>query len=376
MRDNIFDAAISISAVQWLCVHPHADVVATRFFKSLYRCLQPGGSLSFQAYFQDRSQPELLLQAAVAAGFLIGHYVDFPHETPAKKFYLLGNKPHHDGRVQILSARPCSVAWPSSASCVLDWHCCYQPQAGNNCSSRIRRQHCKQAIRMLRLLRRVVGGGPSLELKDGAQLLHAEVGLTCRDLLPCSGLFIVHLTVKKPETLNASEETALFLKKLAATVVRVEDNSQEQDAFCNTRESKVGGCRSWTQCVEICLQENEGSSDCQSTLGNNNKKRFFWLERVEGSQCVAILHAAKMPSLLVLCTETWWLEKGNNPFHSAILKQLTNLVLECKVSVIGVDSVIDENTNRCSCAWLVYLGPDTTGLMPEVLEYWQNVLHM
>lgn len=92
-RIGVFDACISISALQWLC---NADVKShephkrlARFFASLYRCLKKGGRAVFQLYPETPSQMEMITNCAMKAGFGGGLVVDYPHSTRAKKYFLV-----------------------------------------------------------------------------------------------------------------------------------------------------------------------------------------------------------------------------------------------------------------------------------------------
>jgi 18S rRNA (guanine1575-N7)-methyltransferase len=49
-RGEIFDAAISISAVQWLCVAPDPAAAVRRLFGALWRALRSGGCAALQVY--------------------------------------------------------------------------------------------------------------------------------------------------------------------------------------------------------------------------------------------------------------------------------------------------------------------------------------
>ncbi|XP_004507062.1 18S rRNA (guanine-N(7))-methyltransferase RID2-like [Cicer arietinum] len=72
-RLGMFDGAISISTVQWLCNadkfshNPHLRLKA--FFTSLYRCLTIGARAVFQVYPENLDQLELISKAAISAGF-------------------------------------------------------------------------------------------------------------------------------------------------------------------------------------------------------------------------------------------------------------------------------------------------------------------
>jgi len=49
------------------------------FFTSLYKCLSNGARAVFQVYPENIDQRELILNAAMHAGFAGGIVVDFPH---------------------------------------------------------------------------------------------------------------------------------------------------------------------------------------------------------------------------------------------------------------------------------------------------------
>jgi len=94
-RPGVFDAAISISAVQWLCRRNKTSDQpfkrAYRFFQSVFNSLVQGGRAVFQFYPEGPDQIELLTSAAMKAGFTGGLVVDFPHSAKAKKYFLVLN---------------------------------------------------------------------------------------------------------------------------------------------------------------------------------------------------------------------------------------------------------------------------------------------
>ena len=76
-RPGSFDAAISISAIQWLCnveqTSQHsADARLRRFFDSLYISLKRGGKAVCQFYPKNDLQRDMISKAAVRAGFGAG----------------------------------------------------------------------------------------------------------------------------------------------------------------------------------------------------------------------------------------------------------------------------------------------------------------
>ncbi|MED6194378.1 hypothetical protein PIB30_027887 [Stylosanthes scabra] len=93
LRPGVIDGVISISAVQWLCnadKSSHNPILRLKaFFNSLYRCLANGARAAFQIYPENINQRELILKAAMHAGFAGGIVVDYPHSTKKRKEFLV-----------------------------------------------------------------------------------------------------------------------------------------------------------------------------------------------------------------------------------------------------------------------------------------------
>ncbi|KAH7312552.1 methyltransferase [Stachybotrys elegans] len=91
-RAGTFDAAISISAIQWLCSAESSDTSPTgrlsRFFNGLYASLKRGGRAVCQFYPKNDQQRNMITQAAVKAGFGAGLLEDDPG-TKSVKLYLV-----------------------------------------------------------------------------------------------------------------------------------------------------------------------------------------------------------------------------------------------------------------------------------------------
>lgn len=93
-RAGTFDAAISISAVQWLCQaesNDENDAPARRlkrFFEALYSCLKRGGKAVLQFYPRNQKERDMVGAAARRAGFGAGFLVD-AEGTKAEKVYLI-----------------------------------------------------------------------------------------------------------------------------------------------------------------------------------------------------------------------------------------------------------------------------------------------
>lgn len=93
VRQGVFDGAVSISAVQWLCNADRKEHDPRKrmkaFFQQLYRCLARGARAVLQIYPDSPQQAELLTTAALRAGFAGGLVVDYPNSARAKKYYLV-----------------------------------------------------------------------------------------------------------------------------------------------------------------------------------------------------------------------------------------------------------------------------------------------
>ncbi|KAK0391512.1 hypothetical protein NLU13_1012 [Sarocladium strictum] len=92
-RAGTFDAAISISAIQWLCSAETSDTSPTgrlsRFFNGLYASLRRGGRAVCQFYPKNDQQRNMITQAAVKAGFGAGLLEDDPGTKNVKLYLVL-----------------------------------------------------------------------------------------------------------------------------------------------------------------------------------------------------------------------------------------------------------------------------------------------
>lgn len=91
-RPGTFDAAISISAIQWLCnaesTIDSPEGRLKRFFESLYSSLRRGGRAVCQFYPRDDKQKKMVSSAAIRAGFGAGLLED-GQGTKSVKVYLV-----------------------------------------------------------------------------------------------------------------------------------------------------------------------------------------------------------------------------------------------------------------------------------------------
>ena len=92
-RAGTFDAAISISAIQWLCNADTREVSAEgrlrRFFDGLYACLKRGGRAVCQFYPKNEQQRTMITKAAIRAGFGAGLLEDDGGTKNAKLYLVL-----------------------------------------------------------------------------------------------------------------------------------------------------------------------------------------------------------------------------------------------------------------------------------------------
>ncbi|ESZ97978.1 methyltransferase [Sclerotinia borealis F-4128] len=92
-RAGSFDAAISISAIQWLCNADSSEVSSSgrlsRFFNGLYASLKRGGRAVCQFYPKNDEQRSMITGAAIKAGFGAGILEDDPGTKNAKLYLVL-----------------------------------------------------------------------------------------------------------------------------------------------------------------------------------------------------------------------------------------------------------------------------------------------
>lgn len=92
-RPGSFDAAISISAIQWLCnadsseANPQGRL--SRFFNGLYASLRRGGRAVCQFYPKNDAQRSMISSSAIKAGFGAGILEDEPGTKNAKYYLVL-----------------------------------------------------------------------------------------------------------------------------------------------------------------------------------------------------------------------------------------------------------------------------------------------
>ena len=86
--ESVFDVAISISFLQWLCVGKHSKQTLSAFFDSLNFVLKPGGKAGLQFYPRNVGDVQKVISCAEEyfKGALIS---DFPHINRGRKLFLI-----------------------------------------------------------------------------------------------------------------------------------------------------------------------------------------------------------------------------------------------------------------------------------------------
>ncbi|KAI8869564.1 hypothetical protein GQ42DRAFT_27197 [Ramicandelaber brevisporus] len=91
-RPGVFDGAISVSVIQWLCNADKSEhnpfQRLHRFFTTLFMCLKRGARAIFQFYPENDEQIQMILSSAIRTGFTGGLVVDYPNSKKARKYYL------------------------------------------------------------------------------------------------------------------------------------------------------------------------------------------------------------------------------------------------------------------------------------------------
>lgn len=107
-RAGTFDAAISISVIQWLCNADTANADPKKrlllFFNTLYASLKRGGKFVAQFYPMNDAQTQSILNAAKVAGFGGGLLVDDPESKSKKKYYLVLTAGASDQKMNLAGA--------------------------------------------------------------------------------------------------------------------------------------------------------------------------------------------------------------------------------------------------------------------------------
>lgn len=131
-RSSLFDGAISVSALQWICAadagkggkQGDASAGLRCFFSGLWRVLRDGARACLQ-FYPTREQAQLAARIARQEGFgtRCELVLSMPHSTKARKHFLMLTKTaaSSDGGGAAAEAC-CPLAWPVDGSqCKLEW---------------------------------------------------------------------------------------------------------------------------------------------------------------------------------------------------------------------------------------------------------------
>ena len=159
-RAGVFDGAISVSALQWICTTSDADVGLRRFFSGLHRALAEGGRAVLQ-FYPTRDQAKMAVKAARRSGFR-GNcelVVSMPHATRARKHFLVLTKTAGaavgGGEGAKKRRRCCPLAWPiDGAVCKIAWLAAAGGGANDDpACARLKKAHAEYLERLKRQAR-------------------------------------------------------------------------------------------------------------------------------------------------------------------------------------------------------------------------------
>ena len=305
--------AISISALQWLCVgcvgnaHHSTEV----FMKSLSCTLTDdhGGTAAFQVYFENDVQRNILQSSAHRHPFFHGYFVGFPHPTPARKYYYCLQKRNNGTAESVcLSGRACVLAWPHFGSCALQWlhHLELSSLPSHtHIVDRLKEEHSKMGRKMVRIYRRAslldigadslsaatptsLGGGGG-----GVALAEATIDDSERKYLQCGGCFACHITL--PSHCAAASSTAF---EQCASQLLLPGYRLKDDVTWKETAADIAALHNTLVVVE-------GYEAKERLHVKDTKKRYFYIEHIESpalDSCVqlGILSGEKIAKHFVL----------------------------------------------------------------------------
>ena len=183
-RAGVFDGAISVSALQWICTASDADDGLRRFFSGLHRALAEGGRAVLQ-FYPTRDQAKMAVKAARRSGFRGGCelVVSMPHATRARKHFLVLTKTADaaadGGKGAKKRRRCCPLAWPiDGAVCKIAWLAAAGGGANDPACARLKKAHGEYLERLKRQARpsprgRANESGLPLAVESGGSLVYS-----------------------------------------------------------------------------------------------------------------------------------------------------------------------------------------------------------
>lgn len=383
LRPGCLDGAISISALQWLCVHQTPQKALDALFSSLWRSLRNGCGAIFQVYLENDEQGELLLVSAHRNGFHAGLFIDFPHVNSSKKQFLCCKREDNfslnpkETRIfmENLSSRPCNLAWPAGGCCTLGWMYGCGLNHGLNRSrfspeivkgeARLRQEHAQMGKKALRLLRRCCNKSlleTSLEnysAKNSATFVEFGGEAPDRELVPCGGPLAFHLSIPNTNqslenSINAS--TRAIIELACGTCPADDLHLLYSSSLIPTNGNRI---KSWSEILaplNVSLLE-----ECQTlyyglqayTPSEGTK---WWTRLLEKYvPRFATMYAEKHPLYLVVALEIASLSE-----FSTMREDMCRFCSECRACAVGMDvimmeDIVGSSSSSSSCAWILYI---------------------
>jgi 18S rRNA (guanine1575-N7)-methyltransferase len=369
LRPGCLDGAISISALQWLCVHQTPQKAMDTLFSSLWRSLCNGCGAVFQVYLENDEQGELLLVSAQRNGFHAGLFIDFPHVNSSKKQFLCCKREDKFSKetttcIRNLSSRPCNLAWPTGGCCMLGWmYGCGLNHASRSRSSpeivkgeaRLRQEHAQMGKKALRLLRRCCN--KSSETEHNSTSVEFGGNAPNRELVPCGGPLAFRLSF--PNTNQSLENSINASTRAIIELACGTHASDDLHFFYNSTVQTNGNLKSWSEFLDplnVSLLK-----ECQTpyygiqayTPTEVTKTRL--LEKY--SPRFAIMYAERHPLYLVVA-----LEIASHSEFPNMREDMCRFCTECRACAVGMDVVMEQietsESNvgvKSSCAWILYI---------------------
>lgn len=205
---GLFDAVVSVSALQWL----RTATALGRFFEGLVAVLTPGGRGVLQWYPEDPAHGARAEAAARGVGLAARLVCSFPHKDKQRKFFLCVQRATGggvggsggagagagagggagagatSGSHTTTASVACPLAWPYNAACAFCWSwpgegstppftgCALVPDTPHDVGAHLVDVHAAFASRLLRLQRRVDAKQPIKLTARDAAMVKAGIG--------------------------------------------------------------------------------------------------------------------------------------------------------------------------------------------------------
>lgn len=323
-RNEVFDGAISVSAVQWVCVASFPEIQSEIFMKEMFRIMKRGTVFVAQWYPSCQLHVSMLQNAANAAGFWGDVYTSFPHDSKARKKIMCLYKPSASlEQKPLMEACTCCLSWPFEIPCVVSWMLLTRSIQFNHAlnvkkshiESRMSYEHMENSCRMIRLLRRAAGscGQPAPTMTTNEIFSYSNV-----DLSPCGGVISCHVWTEAGVEYAQGVVVALFNNISLGMTYEIHH-------------------------TKSCHQNGTLDSSWRHFTENSSNKYFQLKKIVHGKDyTVAMLTAPKLPSLTAVMFK---LGHENKKLH--------NFIHDNRFTVIGID--IRLLKNDYSAAVLLYM---------------------